>query len=194
MGSQTKADIKREKFAVKFFSCMNGREAALFAGVKNGRGLDTQVSRLLSDVKVRRRLEELKQKAEEKIGVTKERVLEELAIIGLSDIADYAEVLEGSVVKVHPFSDVLRDHPKSTRAINKLKEKRSLRADNTGEGDETIIDVAMEFGLHDKVAALKEISKLLDYYPAEKQEVKHSGNVSYEIIDYSKSVTQKNDK
>lgn len=72
-------------------------------------------------------------------------------------MADYADVVEGGIVVIKPWKDLPKG---ASRAVQKIKERRSLRADNTGDGDETIIDVQMELGHHDKLEALDMLIKL----------------------------------
>lgn len=127
-----------------------------------------RASEWLARPRVQAEIARLRKKIEDRTLVSKERVLKELAVIGFTDMRDYAEVLDGGVVRVNSFEELPEN---ATRAVKKLKERRSIRADNEGDGDETIIDVAMEFELHDKLGALKEINKLQGYYPAEKYEV-----------------------
>jgi len=174
-----KLSPKERAFCLAYISLKEGQAAAIKAGY-SVKTAASKGSQLLRKVKVRAEIDRLEGKVETKAIITKQRVLDELACVGFADMKDYAEVLEGGVVKIKPFSELPEG---ATRAIGKLKERRSLRVG--GEEGDTIIDVAMEFAHHDKIAALKEISKLNDYYPAEKQEVKHSGTVTVQTVNYA---------
>lgn len=165
MGSKTKADLRKEKFAIKFWETMDGRKSAIFAGFKNGPGLDAQVSRLLSDGKVKALLAGLKEKQEKRTNITKDRVLAELAIVAFADMKDYVEIGDQGQVQLIPFGDE-RMPEGASRAVQKVKEKRSIRQ-TPGESGDMIIDLSTEYGHHSKIDALKEISKLNGYYPDE---------------------------
>lgn len=191
MGSKTKADLRKEKFALKFWETMDGRKAGLFAGVKDGPGLDVTVSRLLSDPKVQSIIRGLKEKQEKRTNITKDRVLAELAIVAFADMKDYVTIGDQGQVQLISFDDE-RMPEGASRAVQKVKEKRSIRQ-TPGESGDMIVDLSLEYGHHSKIDALREISKLNGYYPAEKQEVSHSGTVSHvvEVIDYGKTVRPK---
>lgn len=72
---------------------------------------------------------------------------------------DFADVLEGSVVRFTPWKEL---PPGASRVVQKIKERRSIRRSNdSDEGDdETIIDVQMEIGHYDKLEALRDLIKL----------------------------------
>lgn len=146
-------------------------------------------SRLLKNVEVRKEIARLEKKLEEKTLITKERILNELALIGFSDMADCVTVGAEGQIQVKPFDQM----PKGTsRAISRIKEKRSIRQ-SQDDSEDMIIDLQLEYGHHDKVDALKEISKLQGYYPKEELDVNHKGNVSVtvKVVDFSKNVRPK---
>lgn len=122
-------------------------------------------SRLLGNVMVQAEIARLEKKLEEKTLITKERVLKELAIVGFADMKDYVEVIEGGIVHIKPWKD-LPDG--ATRAVSKVKERKTIRADGEGDGEGIVVDNSVEFAHHDKIDALKEISKLNGYYPDQK--------------------------
>lgn len=189
MGSKTKADDRREKFALKYWETLNAREAALFSGVKDGPGLDAQASRLLSDSKIQALIKGHKEKTEKRTQITKDRVLKELAIIAFADMADYVTIGDQGQVQLLSFDD--ERMPKgASRAVQKVNEKRSIRQKNDDSGD-MIVDINLQYSHHSKIDALAEISALNGYYAP--KEMKHSGEIKtiheadQELLDWLKS-------
>lgn len=192
MANPSKMPKHGKAFALAYIN--NSRNATAAARTLPGiseKSAETIGRRLCGNVLVQAEISRLEKKLEDKTLITKERVLNELAIVGFADMQDYAEVLEGGVVVLKPWSQLPKG---ASRAVSKLKERRSLRADSEGEGEETIIDIQTEFGNHDKIKALAEISKIQGYYAKEQVDIKHSGTVSLavEVVDYSKAVKPKN--
>jgi phage terminase small subunit len=156
-------------FCREYVKLNNGTAAAQAANSEySDKVAGIQAVKWLKLLRVQREIERLRKILEDRTLISKERILNELALMAFEDMGEYAEVLDGGVVKVKPFAELPQG---ATRAVKKLKEKRSLRADTEGEGNEVILDVAMEFELHDKISALKEISELQGYYPNKKIDV-----------------------
>jgi len=85
-----------------------------------------------------------------RMGLSKQRVVAEIAAIALSNIADIVRIEDGRLV-VSDFSDLPRHQ---TAAIRKVK----LRRSNRGEGD---FDEVLELELHDKTKALDQLRQVL---------------------------------
>lgn len=154
----------------------NGTKAALtLPGITTENSAAVLASNLLRNDKVQAEIARLEKKLEERTLITKERVLKELAVIGFADMKDYVEVLDGGIVHIKPWKEL---PPDATRAVSKVKEKKTIRADGEGDGEGIVVDNSVEFAHHDKIKALAEISKLQGYYPKEELDVNHKGSVS----------------
>jgi phage terminase small subunit len=79
---------KQQKFCEEYMIDLNGTQAAIRAGYSAKTAVE-QSSRLLINVKIANAISELKQKLSAKTGVTAERLINELAKIGFSNIQDY---------------------------------------------------------------------------------------------------------
>lgn len=101
-------------------------------------------------------LKELEQTVYEKLGITKERILQEQARIGFSRIDDHLIIDDDGCVIAKTFEEM----PEGALAcIKKVRHKKVVRASNTGKGEETIIDNTFEFELYDKQKALDMMGK-----------------------------------
>ena len=126
----------------------SGQAAAIEAGYAE-KSARVTASKLLTKTNIQEELSRLEAKVETKAVISKQRVLDELALIGFSDPNDVMNWNE-SGIDLKPSSDLTREK----RAIIK-----SLSQNVTGTG------MSMKVELHGKVDALKEIAKLQGYYP-----------------------------
>lgn len=157
---------RHERFAQELAKGKKADEAYKTAGYKPDRG---HASRLASNGSVSDRVAELQGKAAAKVGVTVERVLEEMARIAFADITSAVEWGEALAVKnadgdeyavqgvvVKPSENL---PPEVSAAISEIaKTKDGIR-----------------IKFHDKQAALLNLGKNLGLF---KDRVEHSGTVS----------------
>lgn len=135
----------------------NGTQAAIEAGY-SAKAAAQIGSRLLTYAKVQEILSSLHDKLKEKAIVTKERIAEELAKIGLFDIRTcYAE--SGALL---PIKDLPGDAAAVINGIKVMEEFAGF-----GEAREKIGET-VEVKLNSKIAALSELIKLYGYAAPQK--------------------------
>jgi len=119
---------RREQFCREYLIDNNGLQAATRAGYAPGRSSAVAASRLLTDVNVRSRIDELRKRAIEKSGVTPERVLQELARIAFSDPRSVMEWGPNGV-KLKPSSELTDDEAAAVAEVGETttKDGGSLR-------------------------------------------------------------------
>lgn len=88
----------RERFCQEYIIDLNATQAAIRAGYSE-KTATSQGQRLLTFVEVQDRLAELMRERSERTQITQDMVLEEIALIAFSNVADYAHVVEKQVVK-----------------------------------------------------------------------------------------------
>lgn len=167
---------KQTRFVQEYLIDLNATQAAVRAGYSVNTA-DVQGSRLLGNVNVATAIAEGQKKLEEKTGITAERVLEELAIIGFSDIKNYLVVdPDTGAVRAKGFDEA--DMPdNASRAIQSVTEDRVIK-EVKGTKDkadtEIVLSDKMTFKMHDKLKALELIGKHLGMF---KEQVEHSGAI-----------------
>jgi phage terminase small subunit len=115
-----KLEAQYEEFCQQYIIDFNGTRAAQAAGFGNTTmSSSVQASRLLSKVKIQKRLAELMADRSERTKITQDRVLEELALLGFSDFKDYGQIDDDGNLVFTPFKDVGEE---KTRAIESLKQ------------------------------------------------------------------------
>jgi phage terminase small subunit len=133
----------------------------------------SQASRLLKKVKIKRKIAELRAKADEKALVTRERIQAELALLAFADMKDYVTIGSSGEVTLKTFEEMPAG---ASRAIASIEETRRILGSERGgrksEEDEEddgdlVLEVKTKYRHHDKLGALKELSKTNGFYPEE---------------------------
>lgn len=142
---------KRERFCQEYVIDRNGLQAAIRAKYAAGSAKVT-ASRLLTDVNVRARIDELQVKVTDKLEITAERVLRETARLAFSDVRKYFND-DGTL---RAFSDLDDD------AAAALAGFESVEKAIPGEAGMT--EQVRKFKIWDKPAALGMLGKHLNLF------------------------------
>ncbi len=118
------------------------------------------------------------EKRKARITFTADQVLEELALIGFADMADFVEIDEGGAVRAYPLNTIAKG---KSRIIKKVKEKRVIKS--TAEGDQ-VLDSTYEFELCDKVKSLELLGRHLGILN-EKHDVDVKQHITIEIVKFA---------
>jgi phage terminase small subunit len=170
-------NARHEKFAQGLASGKTADEAYELAGFKPNRG---NASRLKSNENILKRIEEIKsivtERAIEKLAITKERIVDELAKIGFSNMLDY--------MRAGPDGDPYLDFSDLTRDQAAALSEVTVEDFKDGRGEDTRDVRRVKFKLHDKKSALVDLAKLLGYVVDKHEltgkdggavQIKHSG-------------------
>lgn len=128
-------------FVREYLLDLNATQAAIRAGY-SAKTAHAQASRLLKTVNVIMALDEARRRRDVRIEITRERVIQELALIAFSDITNYVVDDTGNVVLAKGAP------PGAMRAISSLKRRVHVGEDGTSSVD-------VELKLWDKPAPLK---------------------------------------
>jgi phage terminase small subunit len=134
---------RQELFCKQYLIDLNATQAAIRAGYDEPSARQTG-SKLLSYADVQDRIQGLMDKRGQKLEITADKVIQELARIGFYDIRDYVSHYNESGLTLRPLEDI------DGRVVKSIREKR----DKDGN---SFID--MDF--HDKVSALDKLGKHL---------------------------------
>lgn len=86
----------------------------------------------------------------DKAGLTDEAIFKELALMGLSDIADYLTIDEGGALQAKTFEEMEKG---KSRAVKKVREKTTITENK--DGSHIFKNSQVEYELHDKIEPLK---------------------------------------
>lgn len=141
---------KQQLFVDHYLTSLNAKQAAIKAGYSE-RSAEVQGSVLLSNPKVKSKIDEAMAKRSKKLQITAERVLRELAIIAFSDMGKFAD-WSGNTIKLKN-SEALR--PGLSRVIQEVSERSSQ------------LGSSVKIKLYDKLKALELLGDHLGLYTEE---------------------------
>lgn len=145
---------QQEQFIVAYVAKPNATQAAISAGYSE-KSARTQGARLIANAniseEIERRRNAISKRVLGKYEVTRERIVEELAKLGFSNMADYTAI-EGSDI-VLDMTEVTRDQ------MGAIKEITS-EVYTEGRGEDAQRVKRTKFSLYDKRAALMDLAKL----------------------------------
>lgn len=158
-------NVKQQRFVDEYLIDLNATQAALRAGYSPLTSY-AQGARLLKHAEVAKAIAERQGKLIEKTGITQERVLNELALIGFSNMQDY--------MRVGYDGDPTLDWSNLTREQAAALSEVTVDEYKDGRGEDARDVKRVKFKLSDKQNALVNIGKHLGMF---KDQVHHSGAV-----------------
>lgn len=160
---------KQERFVAEYLIDLNATQAAIRAGYSEKTATE-QGSRLLTNVKVQEAIAKGQNKTAAKLEITKERIVEELAKIGFSNMLDY--------MRAGTDGDPYLDFSNLTREQAAALAEVTVEDFKDGRGEDARDVRRIKFKLHDKKGALVDMAKMLGFM-IEKHE--HSGEISLTV-------------
>jgi len=98
-------------------------------------------------------------------GITSQRILQELAILGFAKIDDYVEIEEGGNVRLKTFDEISDD---KIGAIKAIKGDRVIREIVNKDGhEEMIVHDKTRYELHDKIRPLVKLGEITGLFETE---------------------------
>jgi hypothetical protein len=107
------------------------------------------------------------QEAFKKAGFTAETIAEELALIAFSDMADYVSIDDGGALQAIPFEEMKKG---KSRVVKKVREKTTITENK--DGSHIFKNSQVEYELHDKLGAIRDVIGVLGLKAPEKLEIK----------------------
>lgn len=171
--NKKKLSAKQERFCQEYLVDLNATQAAIRAGYSKKTAYMIGHENLKKP-KIQERISRAMKKREERTEITQDRVLQELALVGFSDLRNYIDIDENTgAIKARGFDQM----PKETsRALESIQEDRVIKEDANGE-QVTVYD-KVKFKTHSKIRALELLGKHLDMFI---EKVDHSGNIHLSI-------------
>lgn len=146
---------KQERFVAEYLIDLNATQAAIRAGY-SPRSANEQGARLLAKASVAASVAEGKRAQVEKLGISAERVLRELSLIGFSNMADYMSVGSDG----DPFLDFSALTRDQAAALTEV----TVEDFKDGRGKDARDVRKVKFKLADKRAALVDLGRHLKLF------------------------------
>ncbi|KAA6459653.1 terminase small subunit [Acidobacteria bacterium AB60] len=167
---------KQKVFVREYLVDLNATKAAERAGYSK-KAAHVQGARLLSNAKVQAAISEKQEKRFQKLEISAERVLNELALLGFSNMLDYVKIVPDGSARVD-LSALTREQAAAIGEITveEYVERTGGESDD-GESDTEKVK-RVKFKLHDKRAALVDLGKHLKLFT---EKVQVEGEMSFEV-------------
>jgi phage terminase small subunit len=181
--SKSKLDPKRTRFVQEYLIDLNATQAAIRAEYSK-KTANKVGPRLLVNVGVQRAIAAAMKAREARTEITQDRVLQELAIVGFSDLANYIDINEDTgSIRAKGFDEMPKN---SSRALESITENRTVRED--AKGEDSIINEKVTFRMHSKIEALKLLGNHLGMFTDLNFKGKLDLNMALSISDLKKSM------
>jgi phage terminase small subunit len=125
---------KQARFVEEYLVDLNATQAAIRAGYAS-KNADVTGPRLLGNVGIASAVAHAQEKRSERLEITLDKWLRELAVIGFSDLANYIEIYEGGLIIAKEFAEMPEN---SSRALESIEENRTIKESSDGS-DSNII-------------------------------------------------------
>jgi phage terminase small subunit len=158
---------KQQLFVNEYLIDLNATQAAIRCGY-SAKTAEAQGSRLLRNVKIAAAVEKAMAQRAERTEITADRVLQELAKIGFSDVRKIFTA-GGALLNPVDMDDEMAAAVQSVEVITRRK-----------PGDEKEVEEVHKIKLNDKLGALTQIGRHLGMF-TDKSEVKHSGGLALSV-------------
>jgi phage terminase small subunit len=168
---------KQELFVAEYLVDLNATRAAKAAGY-SAKGADVTGSKMLVNPKVAQEIAKKQGKRLEKLDITAEKVLQELALLGFSNMLDYISVGETGAIKVD-LSKLTREQAAAIQEVT-VEEftERTGEDDNGKPWFENVKRV--KFKLNDKRGSLELLGKHLKLFT---DKVELGGSLTVDFLD-----------
>ncbi len=150
--AERKLTPKQQKFVAEYLVDLNATQAAIRAGysAKTARNIAQE---LLTKPNIQAEIQKRQGKIQQKLEISQETIIAELAAIALANGADYAKVVSDGVGGYVEFTPTDQLDPIKLKAIAGIKQSQS----------------GMEIKLHDKLRAIELLDKYLGLFTQQKE-------------------------
>ena len=169
---------KQERFIDEYLVDLNATQAAIRAGY-SAANADKIGSQLLGKTRVAEAVARAKADRSARVGLTQDRVLEELAAVAFARMPDFAEWGTGSQMSLKHSAELT---PGQAAAVSQVTEHEKFIKTIGGDddGEERLMSRERSIKLHDKLGALKLLGQHLGMF-ADRHEHTGPGGESIQI-------------
>ncbi|HQG22619.1 MAG TPA: terminase small subunit, partial [Smithellaceae bacterium] len=149
---------RMKKFVDEYLIDFNATQAAIRAGYSPDTA-NEQGSQLLARPDIRELVAEGQKAIAERTQTFQDNAVDELKIVGFSDLADFLTVKEGGIVEQKSFDQLTKEQ---TKCIKKIKQV--VRSSHSADGTILHQTATLEVELHDKLRALELLGRHLGMF------------------------------
>lgn len=193
--ARRKLTDKQARFVEEYLIDLNATQAAIRAGY-SAKTADSQAAQLVANPKVAEAIQKAKEKFSNKLEISAERVLQEMAALAFSDLGDVmAWGPDAESTELYPSEELKPEH---RRAVSSVKvRKMVLKSRGVDEDGEPSVHVeesilSTEIKLHDKSKALDQLARHLGLFDKDNEQRKPE--IHIEVPDAMAAIDEKMDE
>ncbi len=149
---------RMKKFVDEYLVDFNATQAAIRAGYSPDTA-NEQGSQLLARPDIRELVAEGQKEIMERTQTFQDDAVDELKVVGFSNLADFLTVKDGGIVEQKPFNELTKEQ---TKCIKKIKQ--TVRSSHSADGTILHQTAVIEIELHDKLKALELLGRHLGMF------------------------------
>ena len=149
---------RMKKFVDEYLIDFNATQAAIRAGYSESTA-NEQGSQLLARPDIRELVAEGQKEVMARTQTFQDSAVDELKIVGFSDLADFLTVKADGIVEQKPFDELTKEQ---TKCIKKIKQV--VRSTHAADGSLLHQTATLEIELHDKLKALELLGRHLGMF------------------------------
>ena len=149
---------RMKKFVDEYLVDFNATQAAIRAGYSTDTA-NEQGSQLLARPDIRELVAEGQKEIMERTQTFQDDAVDELKVVGFSNLADFLTVKDGGIVEQKPFNELTKEQ---TKCIKKIKQ--TVRSSHSADGTILHQTAVIEIELHDKLKALELLGRHLGMF------------------------------
>lgn len=161
------------QFAKEYVVDLNGSQAAIRAGY-SVKGADLQARRLLGDDRVSDIIRKVRETISERLEITSDKVLQEIAALAFSNIHDFVDE-NNNIKKLHDLPRL------TTKAVAGIETTETIRPIGGGEFSREIVT---KLKFHSKVSSLDQIARHLGMF---EKDNKQKGGIKIKVTNKKSS-------
>jgi len=172
---------KQARFVEEYLIDLNATQAAIRAGYSE-KTAQEQGSRLLSNVMVAKAIQDAMASRSKRTEIDQDKVLGELAKIGFLDIR---KAVKWGRSPIDTESENASPNGLGLYPVELVPSDEMDDATAAAVSEVSLTQVGVKIKVHDKLAALEKIGKHLGMF-VDRQEIEHTGNITFETVYESK--------
>ena len=149
---------RMQKFVDEYLVDFNGTKAAERSGYSADSAQEI-ASQLLARPDIRELVAEGQKEIMERTQTFQDDAVDELKVVGFSNLADFLTVKDGGIVEQKPFNELTKEQ---TKCIKKIKQ--TVRSSHSADGTILHQTAVIEIELHDKLKALELLGRHLGMF------------------------------
>ena len=180
--AEKKLTLKQEQFCLEYIIDFNGAQSAIRAGYAK-KAAKEQAYELLTKPHIQACVTKLTLERKKRARKTADDIIKEFENVGFSRLSDFVHFNESGIVFAHNSEDMDDDAMAALESVEVTE--------IVGKKEESNDMLKTKIKLHPKIPALVNLAKHHNLLNENKMDVNHTGDITLNVVDYSKKKPEK---